>query len=607
MELLPNTPRLEERVYTLKTCFTSSLMNRVWQAYVKIGLRSQGLLDLHDYYDFHRNREALIEIIKNQILDGNYRPKPPHIIRAEKKYGLCRHLQIPTPEDAIVLQALVETLAPIIKANQPTERAYYSRSHSAFIGEESIDGSFPYPWFKLWPEFQKRIYKFTSTFKYLVVTDIANYFDNISFDRLRNVISSYGKFDEVLLDFLFYMLESFVWRPDYLPISGVGLPQVNFDAPRLLGHAFLFEIDRYLNIETDGNFVRWMDDIDFGVNDLKKAKKILKGLDELLLTRGLRLNMGKTKILSSSEAKEYFLPDENRYISIMTERIKRKIASGAAIDLEKKLIRKRFKRFLKRPNVGRWEKVYNRYFTIAGNMKDRYLEKYVPELLLNYPAMRGSIFRYYTKLGYNLTRFNHLKEFIESDHCLDDTSFFSVAKVIVDWKIPPGSKIRDEIVDIAINTVKGTPAKLVASIWLLAKYASSYDLAKYIGKHTSVWKYSTFLSRQVAATTPKIRKMESQFKLLKKTLSEAGQLDALRVIRHFDELRKMQPLKSPEKLYLMHGKGKVKTYPLFKYLILLDLLSCTEVEPNIRRELRNEVLPRIPDPLYLKELEKIKI
>jgi hypothetical protein len=40
----------------------------------------------------------------------------------------------------------------------------------------------------------------------------------------------------------------------------------------------LFEIDHYLNKETKGNFVRWMDDIDFAVRDIESAKKILRSL-----------------------------------------------------------------------------------------------------------------------------------------------------------------------------------------------------------------------------------------------------------------------------------------------------------------------------------------
>jgi hypothetical protein len=332
-------------------------------------MRKQSLLDLHDYYDFHRNQDRLIEAIKTKIIQGNYKPKPPQIIRLEKKYGVCRHIQIPSPEDALVLQTIVEILSPLIKKAQPSDRAFYSRSHHQQPKKESdIDESFPYAWWELWPAFQKIIYDFTSTFDYIVVTDIANYFDNVSLACLRNVISGYGHFEECLLDFLFFILEAFVWRPDYLPLNGYGLPQVNFDAPRLLGFAFLFEIDKFLDKKTSGNFVRWMDDIDFGVNDIEQAKEILRGLDEILLTRGLRLNMEKTKILSSQDAKNYFLPDENRYLTIIIKRINRLIESENTIDNEKRKLRSRFRKFLKKDKFGRWEKVYARYFSIASKV-----------------------------------------------------------------------------------------------------------------------------------------------------------------------------------------------------------------------------------------------
>lgn len=248
---------------------------------------------------------------------------------------MSRHQLIPSPEDAVVLQSIVESISPIISNAQPSDRAYYSRSHAAPKSEADIDETFPYAWWELWPRFQEQIYEFTRTFDYVVITDISNYFDNIIFRQLRNVLASYGKIEETLLDFLFYIVEAFVWRPDYLPLSGMGLPQLNYDAPRLLGHSFLFEIDKYLHEKTNGNFVRWMDDIDFGVDHIHEAKEILRGLDELLLTRGIRLNMGKTKVLNMAEAEKYFIPNENRYITIMSNRVKRLIETGNSIDDEK--------------------------------------------------------------------------------------------------------------------------------------------------------------------------------------------------------------------------------------------------------------------------------
>ena len=63
---------------------------------------------------------------------------------------------------------------------------------------------------------------------------LANYFDTIPLHSLRNVIAAASKISEHVLDLLFFVLETLIWRPYYIPNSGVGLPQLNFDAPRLL-------------------------------------------------------------------------------------------------------------------------------------------------------------------------------------------------------------------------------------------------------------------------------------------------------------------------------------------------------------------------------------
>ena len=569
-----STPRFKDRSVTLETCFEVSSMNKVWQKIVKLGMRDQNILCLHDYYDFHRNHKALNVVIRDQIIRHQYKPKPPHIIRLEKKYGVCRHIQIPDPGDAVVLQTLVESLAPCIKSNQPTSRAFYNRSHSKPKSEADIDESFSYNWWELWGEFQKNIYEFTNKFDFVVVTDIANYFDTISFERLRNVISSYGKFDECLIDFLFFMLDSFIWKPDYLPLSGLGLPQINFDAPRLLAHAFLFEIDKYLNQETQGNFVRWMDDIDFGVQDIDSAKKILRGLDELLLTRGLRLNLGKTKILSAQQAKAYFLPNQNRYLTILSKRVTERLETGLDISDEKRKARSRFRKFLKLPQIGRWEKVYKRFFTIAGKTKDNFLEDYVPDLLQNSPDLRTNVLRYYNSLGANKKRFEHLRDFMKSQHCLDDVAIFSVAKLLTDWSISPRSKIRKLIVELAIDIAEISPAHLVSSIWLLSKYGNPSELILILDRTFEIWKHSSFLCRQVAATMPKIRGLRGDF--LERIFAETGQLDSLRILYNLNDIR-TKPLSKPDRLYMLHN-SKNSYYPLSKFLIALDILNCQDVD-----------------------------
>jgi hypothetical protein len=85
-------------------------------------MRQLDILDLHDYYDFNFNIEDRAREIRNQVLKGQYKASPPLIYRLEKKYGICRHIMIPSPSDALVFQTITEYLAPLVKEATPTEK-----------------------------------------------------------------------------------------------------------------------------------------------------------------------------------------------------------------------------------------------------------------------------------------------------------------------------------------------------------------------------------------------------------------------------------------------------------------------------------------------------
>ena len=299
----------------LDDVFSIPRMRSAWQDTVRTGLRRQPLADLHDFLDVHRNLEPYLRTLRTEVLTGNYRPLPPEIILIEKRDGIPRRLCLPAPADAILLQTVADALEPAIRAQQPHANAYYSRSHAPPSAKD-VDGTFGYQWWVLWPEFQTRIWHFAATYSHVVVTDVANYFDCIPLAGLRNRIASCGVFKETVLNFLFFLLDAFTWRPFYMPHSGVGLPQLNFDAPRLLAHAYLFPVDEELQRRTGGDFVRWMDDINCGVADVGSARHLLRGLETVLNSLGIRLNAGKTTVLEARAALAHFWVNENRYLKI---------------------------------------------------------------------------------------------------------------------------------------------------------------------------------------------------------------------------------------------------------------------------------------------------
>jgi len=70
-----------------------------------------------------------------------------------------------TRNRCLALQCIVEVLESELKKAQPSQKAYYSRTHTPEM--EHVDGTFAYPWWILW-QF-KRIWKFTNLYKYVVV------------------------------------------------------------------------------------------------------------------------------------------------------------------------------------------------------------------------------------------------------------------------------------------------------------------------------------------------------------------------------------------------------------------------------------------------------
>jgi hypothetical protein len=229
----------------------------------------------------------------------------------EKKFGICRHLMVPSPSDALVFQVLTDVLYDSVIKAQPSKAAFYARDRHGLSLPHEHKKAGSYPWFILWPRFQKEIWNFSKSHRFLVTTDIANYFDAIGLRELRHVISAIAKTKEVYLDLLFALVEDLSWNPDYLPTSHKGLPMINIEAPRLLAHALLFEVDYVLKKRTKDSFVRWMDDINFGVSDLSSANVILGEINDVLKSRGLALNLAKTEIMTAKEAQYHFLFSEN--------------------------------------------------------------------------------------------------------------------------------------------------------------------------------------------------------------------------------------------------------------------------------------------------------
>lgn len=583
---MPATTHPQTVQRDLSQVLSVAAMERAWRNTVRNGLRRQPLKDIHDHLDVHRNLAQFVAAVRADVLSGTYRPQPPEISLLEKRDGIPRRLLIPSPADALVLQAIVDALELALIRGQPHPNAFYARTHTP-PSVEDVDDTFAYPWWLLWPEFQSRIWNFIQSHQHVVVTDLANYFDSIPLAGLRNSIAAHGAFNENVLNLLFFVLDSFVWRPHYHPHSGVGLPQLDFDAPRLLAHVYLFKVDAELQARTGGDFVRWMDDINCGVASVGEARELLLGIETLLNSIGVRLNAGKTRILTAQEAVDHFWIQENRALTILKNLIiNGSHSQNGRLRLRAKL-RKAFRAFQRRPKVGHHEKILKRYYGLAGHLSDDMMVRVVESHLDSSPGLRDTACRYLERLGYSHKRLEIIERFLLSGRILDDASLQSVSRLLIAWRIPPTqrSHLRIRAIVSALSKMGSAPpgnshpvSGTCCAILVAAKYFPPAQLASLLQQTRTTWMQSGFACRQAAAVLPLLSPHDEG--IVRSLVVSAAQPEGLRVLASLQQLRTAKAIDRQLRSYLQHNPAPGFGYPLEKAIVARHVIRSAAPRPD---------------------------
>src|SRR5690606_20845322 len=164
-------------------------------------MRRQPIPDPIEYLDFHTRLGNACTSLEMDICNGVYLPQQPVRFLQEKSKGLCRQLIVPSVRDALVLQALSDTLWDEIRKTVPSRKSFYAPNDQKF--SQIKDGHVAdYGPLSAWLDFQKAILGFALKKKYVVVTDVANFYDFISYNHLRNVLADRSKAREHALDLL---------------------------------------------------------------------------------------------------------------------------------------------------------------------------------------------------------------------------------------------------------------------------------------------------------------------------------------------------------------------------------------------------------------------
>ena len=387
--------------------------------------------------------------IEAEVISGAYIPASPVRFLSEKSKGLCRQLVIPSVKDALVLQTLSDALWAEIRTKAPTKKSYYAPGDHQF--SKAIKGhSSEYGSLNAWLAFQETIFGFARSKKFIVVTDISNYYNSISYDHLRNILADLSIAREHALDLLIYTLSCMLWQPDYMPRIPIGLPQSNLDAPRLLAHCFLFEIDEFLSHKAGVDFARYMDDIDVGVDSIAAAKSVLRDLDLALQTRQIRLNSGKTQILSEQEAYCHFKIRENLLIDKSAILIETKSAAKQPIDKERRKVEFAIRGGLRRGNFafGNGDKIFKRLINLARQARAVISDEIFFEIMSNWPSLRHAALTWWQSTADPEAKLAVIVKLFDTGLFVDDAAKMDVTIALIAARLPKNAVVADQINEI---------------------------------------------------------------------------------------------------------------------------------------------------------------
>jgi hypothetical protein len=491
----------------LQRVFRPARIRDVFKDHVWAALRGQQCKDLLFYYDYRRGINDRADLLSSVIAKGNYRPKASLPISISRSDLLARHMHIPHPDDALVLQCISESLLPLIEKQKPSPNALFARSHQEHAGLHKSTQQSIYPWFRLWPRYQMKILNFAKVRQLLVVTDVQNFFDSVGFAFIRRQIVAEIKHSQTIVDLMLLLFENFIRRDMYAPITLQGIPTIDVDAPRLVGHALLFDIDRYLKQRTNKCFARWLDDINFGVNTVKEARELIRHVDAILRKVGLRLAGGKTQILSYDEARRYLQADENQRLNVIENTFKKKKISATLA----RRICLGFTRFRKADRYGYWDKVMRRYYGFVARANANVSSKSVAlrNLLRQIEAIsnidfsqftatdyRESIIRFWQTLRPTDARIRRYIELFKDSQGYDDATAFALANMLLDLPLT-GKQTRMVIRSLIRLIPSATSAGFYyGACWFLAKHGSARDIVEFLARTENLWASNYFFARQ---------------------------------------------------------------------------------------------------------------
>lgn len=213
--------------------------------------------------------------VRQQLLDGSYRPLPVRRVQIAKPGGGVRELGIPTVTDRLIQQALLQVLQPLI------DPSFSDHSYGFRPGRRALDAVC-------------RAQQYVQAgYRTVVDVDLEKFFDRVNHDVLMDRLAR-RLADPAVLRLIRRYLEVGIMMHGVVQERYEGTPQGGPLSP-LLANVLLDEVDRAL--ERQGHrFVRYADDCNVYVRSQRAGERVMAGLRKCYARLRLKVNEAKSTV-----------------------------------------------------------------------------------------------------------------------------------------------------------------------------------------------------------------------------------------------------------------------------------------------------------------------
>jgi len=426
------------------------------------------------------NRTKWLDYIKSTFKN----PTIPPVVDIPKKNWHIRPASMLTVQDQVIYSALlldgIEEIKNALEWSSNKKRFSYVLKRN-----QKTKYWLEYGWY--WKNFNTKSIELAHEYDYVLITDIAGYFENINIKRLISDLDSLG-FEKdaktVLNDYLN------AWAPG----KQKGIPQ-GYTTSSILAEVYLDSIDK--NLEREGiEHTRYVDDMRIFCESHSECVNALQLLTRSLREKELNIQTAKSDIHNKDEAIN-IIEGITPIIDGIDQKIKNKLKSIPEYQITNELIRKEeglnLERTFKEYIIDQKSQDFNKtlFHYLINKIKTPMAAYYCLNLLFERPEETKYIFDYFSRLHYENFNMVNVAEQLAKEILLEnETQAISEYQKYLFIKWLYTTKIKTDTIISAVRKVINGPISIPATL--------DYSIA-YLGENGDVSefdflssKYSTF-------------------------------------------------------------------------------------------------------------------